>query len=441
MNIFLLIFLWLLPSGVHASSLDRIVAIVEVQDLLDKEVKPQIITQSDVEELSKPLLSKLRQSGETVDLEKIWAHSLDELILRALRAQKATQLEIVVSDADIDAMVSQVERDNHLPLGSLPKAMAEQGIKFEQYRQGLKDQLLQARLINRAIRPLVTVSEEEIRDLYESVKNSPQAEEIRVGQILLQVEGNAAPAHAEQVYRQADMLVGKLREGSSLETLAGQYSNDASGLSGGDMGWFKRGELMPELERVVFDRDKGAVIGPLRSPQGFHIFKILDKRTQNRKAVEKSKIKARHILIKVAEHTSAEEDAAAKALIQKIDRELLEKGKAEQGKAFIDLAQRYSQDPTAKDGGDLGWFGEGMMVPAFEKVAFALAIGEVSAPVRTPFGWHLIRVEEKQFLDPDSLDAQRKELTERVQEAKTRARYKQWLRDLRLRSFVDLREK
>ncbi|MEO5354629.1 MAG: peptidylprolyl isomerase [Magnetococcus sp. XQGC-1] len=440
MNILLAIFLLLLPSGLYAAALDRIVAVVEVQDTLDKSVKPSIITQSEVEELSKPLLHKLRQSGEAIDTEKIWSHSLEELILRALRNQKASQLNIVVEEKDIDALVSQVERENKLPLGALPKAMASQGMNFEQYKEGLRDKLLQGRLIGRVIRPLVTVSEEEIRDLYASIPQKSRAEEIRLGQILLQTDSSdATTAQAERVRQQAESLASKLRGGSSLETLAGQYSSDSSGLSGGDMGWFKRGELLPELEKAVFDLEKGAVVGPVRSNQGFHIFKVLDRRESARRVSEKSKIKARHILIKVPTNASAEENNAAREQIQKIANELSKKDKSEQGKVFAEMAQQYSQDGTSKEGGDLGWFGEGLMVQAFEEAAFALGIGEISRPVRTPFGWHLIRVEEKQFLDPNSLDAQRKELTERVQEAKTRSHYKQWLRDLRQRSFVELR--
>lgn len=439
MNILLVVFLLLLPSGLQAAALDRIVAVVEAQDTLNKAVKPSIITQSEVEELSRPLLLKLRQSGEKVDPDKIWQHSLDELILRALRYQKASQLGVDVAEKEIDALVSKVERENHLPMGALPRALATQGIQIEQYRQGLKDKLLQSRLINRVIHPLITVSDEELQDLYNSIRHKSAFEEVHLGQILLHAEGNATSTEMERVRQQADTLVARLRGGSSLASLAAEYSNDASGLSGGDMGWYKRGELMPELEKAVFDLEKGSVVGPLRSSQGFHIFKVLDKRAGDKRVVEKSKIRARHILIKVPQEASESESMAARDQIKEILKTLSKKDKSEQGKAFTEMAQQHSQDGTAKDGGDLGWFGEGLMVPAFEEVAFSLAIGEISGPVRTPFGWHLIRVEEKQYLDPNSLDAQRKELTERVHEAKTRARYKQWLRDLRQRSYVELR--
>ncbi|MBF0184701.1 MAG: peptidylprolyl isomerase [Magnetococcales bacterium] len=440
MNKYLGILLLLAPTLLDAGPLDRIAAVVELQDVLDKSAKPSIITASEVDEVSRPVLVKLRQSGENVDAEKIRAHSLEELILRSLRAQKANQLNITVEQQDIDALVSQVEKDNHLPPGALPKTLAAQGVQFDTYRQSVKDQILQSRLIARVIRPSIVVSDEEIKDLYDNIKKNPQNEEIRLGQIVLQIEGDASAAAAERIFRQAESLAEKLREGASLESLAGQYSSDASGLSGGDMGWFKRGELLPELERVVFDREKGNVIGPLRSAQGFHVFKVLDKRAIRRPmTASKMKIHARHILIKAAAEAGAEENSKARQQILQIAKELSQKGKTEQLAAFKSLAEKHSQDGTAKDGGDLGWFGEGLMVAPFEEAAFALAPGEISAPVRTPFGWHLIRVDEKEQLDPDSMEAQRKELTERVVEAKTRARYKQWLRDLRQRSFVELR--
>jgi peptidyl-prolyl cis-trans isomerase SurA len=430
----------LLPAIVDAKPLDRIVAVVELQDNLEKSGKPSIITQSEVEEVAKPLLAKLRQSGENVDPQKIWEHSLDELVLRSLRAQKAGQLSMAVEQQEVDSLIAQVERDNHLPPGALPKTLAAQGVQFDYYQQGVRDQILQSRLISRIIRPSITVSDEELRDVYESIRNNPQGEEIRLGQILLHVEGEASSSAAMRVAQQAENLANKLREGGSLETLASQFSNDASGLSGGDMGWFKRGELLPELERVVFERGKGDVIGPLRSAQGFHVFKVVDKRSVRRApSASKVKVHARHILIKAPAEAGPEENAKARQQILAIAKELSQKGKSEQLEAFKSLAQKHSQDGTAKEGGDLGWFSEGLMVPAFEEAAMALPIGEISAPVRTPFGWHLIRVDDKEHLDPDSLEAQRKELTERVAEAKTRARYKQWLRDLRQRSFVELR--
>lgn len=423
----------LVPQVAMGEVLDRIVAVVEAQNLTEKKVEAQIITQSEVDEVIRPLLLKLRQTGEAVDEEKVRKRALDDLIVRTLRNQKASQLDIQVTPEDIDALMRKVEKDNHLPEGVLPSILEKQRINVTNYRRGLEDNLLQSHLISRVIRPLLSVSEEEVQNLYDSTHKSIHSEEIHLGQILLQLESDARPLRVERIRRQARQLAIKLSRGSSLESLAGQYSNDSSGMSGGDMGWFKRGELLPEMERAIFDQEEGAIIGPLRSPQGFHVFKIMEKRTKNSVGKGKIKVRARHILIKIPESTSIEEDKAAFQKIQEIETMLTTGGD------FELLAKQHSQDSTAKEGGDLGWFTEGMMVPSFERTTFALNEGEVSSPVRTPFGWHLIRLDEKKVLDPNSLEAQHSELTERVLEAKIKSRYKQWLRDLRQRAFVEFR--
>ena len=433
MNILLFIMVLFFSTNLHAEVLDRIVAVVDTQNMLEKTVKPLIITQSEVDEVVHPLLRRLERSGEKIDREKIKKRALEELVLRALRTQKASQLGIVVEDKDVQGLMGQIEKDNRLPFGSLPQALAAQGIDLEIYKLGLKDKLLQSRLVSRVIRPIVNVSEEEIQALYETISNKPLFEEIRLGQILLPLEKKTSAIHVARIRYEAGKLAEKLRQGASLETLAGQFSEDSSGLSGGDMGWFKRGELLPQLEKLVFDLDKGAISDPIRSAQGFHVFKMLDKRSRNKVIKEKAKVKARHILIKVAKNASERESAAALSKIKKIQQRL------NAGAAFSEMAKKYSQDASAADGGDLGWFSEGLMVPVFEEAAFSLGIGETSGPVRTPFGWHLIHIDEKEFLNPTSLEAQRKELTERVAEAKTKALYDQWLRDLRQRSFVEFR--
>ena len=429
----MVLLLSLFVADLHAEVLDRIVAVVEAQDLMQKSVKPQIITQSEVNQVIRPILRKMKAAGGQFDASVIRKRALEELVIRALRDQKAKQLGVTVEQKDLDALMGQVERDNRLPFGALPQVLASQGISLAEYQLGLRNKLLQSRLIRRVIRPMVSVSDEEVRALFERVNSKKRVEKIRLSQILLKLEGNSSAIHVERIRYQAKQLVDKLRQGHSLEALAGQYSSDSSWLGGGDMGWFKRGELLPKLEKAVFDLQKGAVAGPIRSGQGFHVFKVTDKESLSRKIKEKSKLKVRHILIKVPESASKRDESMAYRKIQEIAEQV------HQGAVFAELAKKYSEDATAEDGGDLGWFGEGVMVPAFDEVAFSLAIGETSEPVRTPFGWHLIRVDEKQFLDPSSYAAQRKDLMERVMAAKIQARYGQWLRDLRQRSFVEFR--
>ncbi|MBF0190441.1 MAG: peptidylprolyl isomerase [Magnetococcales bacterium] len=429
--------LWLTPCGeARAGMSDRIVAVVEAGIVSDKPVKPKVITASDVEELARPTLTRIRKEGGEVDPEKVRRRVLEELIQRVLREQKAEQMGVVVEDKDVDAVMRQVEQNNHLPPGALPAALAKQGIELEGYRQGLRDQLMKGRLINKVIRPLVSVSPEEIQVVHRASQGAEGPREVRLGQILLAVDNTASAARIEEKAKLAQQLTAQLREGASLATLAGQHSDDPSGIEGGEIGWFKQGELMPEMEAAVFALKPGEVAEPIRTAQGFHILVMMEKRQAQSKGpsgAELTKVRARHILIKVPAGSGAAEEKQALEKIQKIRQELVD------GADFAAMARQHSQDDTAAEGGDLKWFGHGMMVAPFEEAAFQLRPRELSQPVRTPFGWHLIVVDDKKSLAPDSLEARGKELEERVMEAKLQARYNQWLRDIRLRAFVEYR--
>ena len=426
------------PARAETMYLDRIVAVVDVQNIVEEGRQTQIITQSEVDEVVAPILKKREKAGEKADLEKIRKQALEELILRSLRRQKAKQLGIAIEEKDIDALMAKVEQNNRLPPGSLPEILRKQGIALDRYRESLADNLLQSRLISRVIRPMVSVSDEEIQILQQknSAEGQPEREEIRLGQIFLQVSSSDSPIRVGRTRNLAETLKKKLQAGESLQKLAGEYSNDSSRDSGGDMGWFKRGELMQALEQAVFHLERGAVAGPVRSPQGFHIFKILDRRNGTLSADQPGivQVKVRHILLKLPE------DAFPEAEKELLDRMHAIQKQLKNGVSFAELAKKHSEDATAKDGGDLGWFSKGLMVPQFEEAAFALEKGEISPePVRTPFGFHLIYLEDKQRLAANSKEAQEKNLKDRVWEAKTQSRYKQWLRDLRQRAFVEFR--
>ncbi|GAB0056781.1 Chaperone SurA [Candidatus Magnetaquicoccaceae bacterium FCR-1] len=413
---------------------DRIVAVVEAGIVSEKPVKPRVITASEVEEAARPMLERIRQEGGNVDQDKFRQKVLEELIQRVLREQKAEQMGLNVSDQDVDSAMAQVERNNQLPPGKLPEALVRQGIDPEGYRQGLRDQILKTRLITKVIRPMVSVSDDEIRALHDVSQGGGGPREVRLGQILLAVDGSTSASKVAEKAELAEKLAGRLRTGESLANLAGQFSDDPSGIEGGEIGWFKQGEIMPELETVVFAMRPGEVTKPIRTPQGYHVVVVLESRQgKGTGGSGQVKVRARHILLKVGEGAGGGEERQVLEKLQKIRQELMK------GADFAKVAREISQDGSAKDGGELGWFGPGMMVAPFEEAAFRLRPNELSQPVRTPFGWHLILVEEKKELAPDSLEARRKELEERLMESKLNARYNQWLRDIRLRAFVEYR--
>ncbi|MEO5367086.1 MAG: peptidylprolyl isomerase [Magnetococcus sp. WYHC-3] len=417
----------LLPALVWAGIADRIVAVVG----------NEVVLASEVVRLAAPTLEQLQAKGASVDPRLVHQKALDQLIMMRLRGQKAREMDIVADPARIQEMMSQVERQNQLSPGSLPAALRQQGIDPDLYREELADQLIQSQLLTRVIRPMVSVSEDEIRDLYDQGRGAAAEQEIRLSQVLLSLDRNATGVDVEQVRARALALLEQLRSGqASFEVLAGQHSDHPSGLNRGDMGWLKRGQLPAALEKELFTLEVNEVMGPVRTDEGYHIFLLTERRDIPRPVSAKPqvRVRARHLLLTLE---NADDAASVEARRQEVEhlRALIAGGQP-----FEEVAKAHSQDPgSAAQGGALGWFGPGVMDPAFEEAAFALAPGELSAPVRSRFGWHLIQVEERQALDPDSFDAKRAELETRLLDQKAQAQFRQWQLDLRRRGFVDVR--
>ncbi|MBF0589867.1 MAG: peptidylprolyl isomerase [Magnetococcales bacterium] len=430
---------WSLPSAGQALTLDRIVAVVEDQNFGDTTIKPDIITQSDVEALARPVIQRLQAQGTTVDPMRVRKKALDEVILQRLRDQKAKKLGVTVSEADIDAMVANVAAQNKLPVEQFPEALASQGISYENYRQEIRNKLMENRLINKVIRPMVTVTDEEIKDLHSNLNPTLAQEERRLAQVLLEVKPNDPPEETERKRQKLLWMLDELKNNRvQFNDLAVQFSDDTSSADGGDMGWFKRGELVADLERTVFALEEGEVSQLIRSAQGFHLLKLTEIRQAGHKSgsetTTKIRVKARHILLRLTPEATTEEVEAAHEKLADM-REKISSGE----ETFAELAKKHSQDGSAAKGGDLGWFSSGVMVPPFEKAAFALEKGNMSDAVRSQFGLHLILVEDREESEMSAMEAMKPELEKRLIETKLKARYRQWLRDLRLRAYVEIR--
>ncbi|MBF0323107.1 MAG: peptidylprolyl isomerase, partial [Magnetococcales bacterium] len=286
-------------SSAQAGQLDRIVAVVE----------GDIITASDVNRVAEPIIRRLAHSGELRDESQVRRRALEELIARKLRERKARALNIQVADKDIDQAMVQVAKNNKMELKDFLQELRRQNMTQEDFREDLRQELLQSHLIGQVIRPLVTVTEDEIRDLQRTLSAGDGPEQIHLGHILLAMDEKMPADRIEKLRQLADGIVRRLRTGESLAPLASQYSDDATGLKGGDMGWFKRGEMVPELEKVLFPLSAGSVAGPLQTTQGLHIFQVLERKSASirHKSGPKEEIHARHILLKLPENPTPEE--------------------------------------------------------------------------------------------------------------------------------------
>ncbi|MBF0437167.1 MAG: peptidylprolyl isomerase [Magnetococcales bacterium] len=422
-----------LREATSEGSVDRIVAIVEAQIISDQPVRPQIITLSEVDDLIKPTLDKMRSNGEDFQLEALRKRGLEELIVRKLRDQKASQLGVTVTDEDANEIIAQVERKNNLPPGGLPEALRHDGIDYERYRAQLFDQIMENRLIKRVIMPLLTVTDDELHLLYNQLaQDQSREEEFHIGQILLEIPSGASYSELDRVKEKAVALLQSLRDGKSFAALASQYSNDPSGLAGGDAGWVKKADMPENLQEILLPLKVGDISDPIRSPQGLHIFKMIDRRTKETPHDSQSsayRYKLRHILITVG---NKHDDKSSLAKI----KELQDKIKG--GAAFDQVAREYSEDDASvKEGGDLGWMEPDAILPAFAAALKNLTKGQISQPIKSQFGWHLLKLDDKESSNPNSFEAQKSALEQRLLGTKAKERYQQWLRDLRLRAYVE----
>jgi len=295
----------------------------------------------------------------------------------------------------------------------------------------VREQILLTRLREREIDDRIQVSDSEI-DLYlEELKASGNERvEYNIAHILVRVPEQARPDQIEQARERASRARAGALAGHDFGKLAATYSDGPDALRGGVLGWRERDRL-PELFASALEKmTPGTVSEVLRSPAGFHVLKLIDRRSAGNASAPVVQTHARHILVRTSEIVS---EADARRRLSEL-RERIVKG----GEDFAELAKRYSEDGTAARGGDLDWVHPGDTVPEFERAMNALAPGEVSEPVKTPFGWHLIQVLARRTAD---LSAERKRLQARqaLRARKSDEAYQEWLRQLRDRTYVEVR--
>jgi peptidyl-prolyl cis-trans isomerase SurA len=286
------------------------------------------------------------------------------------------------------------------------------------------------RLREREVENRVQVSDTEVDLFLEQMKNRPEeSEEFNVSHILVRVPEGASPERIRAARERAEKAVAEARSGESFARVAASYSDAPDALQGGALGW-RTHERMPELfAEAVMKMKPGEVSEPLRSPAGFHILQLVDKRGAGA-AAPVVQTRLRHILIRTSDTVSEAE--ARRKLLDLRDRIVTG------GADFGELARVHSDDGTAARGGELDWVYPGDTVPEFERAYQELKVGEVSQPVRTPFGYHLIQVLERRTSD---MSPERRRLQARaaLRERKADEAYQEWLRQLRDQTYVELR--
>lgn len=408
------------PKVTRPVMVDRVLAVVNREVITQVELDERVQrAQRELSARRTPLPSR----------EEIVRQMLERMIVDKVQLQYAKETGLQIDDLQLDAAINRLAEGNRLSLAEFRRALERDGIPFDKFREEVRNEIIIARLREREVDNKISVAENEISNLIEEQQGIGGAlAEYNIGHILVQVPEQARPEQLERLRARAEEALKRLKSGGDFGQIAATYSNASDALQGGGMGW--RGhDRLPELfaEELAKMRP-GDLSGILRSPAGFHILKLIEKRGAGAPfMVEQTRL--RHILVRVSEVVS-EEDAKRK-LSQLRERIV-------NGADFGELARQHSDDGSAARGGELGWIYPGDTVPEFERAFTGLPLKQVSEPVRTSFGWHLLQVLERRTADA-STERKRLEARKALRERKSDEAYQEWLRQLRDRAYVEYR--
>ena len=399
---------------------DRVIAVIN----------DEAITQHDLEDAKRVIVQQLIQQKVQAPAQDV----LDKQVLERMLTERsllqfAKESGVKVDDTQIERAILRIAQDNKLSAEDFRKLLVKENIEYPKYREDIRKELTVQRVREREVDSKITVSDAEVDQYLATLKSVTGGEaEFNLAHILVIVPEQASAEQIDTKKRRAEDALRALRNGADFAQVAAAFSEASDALSGGNLGWRSGGRLPTVFADEVRKMKVGEISGITRSSAGFHIVKLLDKRTHDDSTVV-DQTHARHILVRVNEVVS-ESDAKAK-----IDRY---KSRIDDGANFEDLAKLNSEDSTSAKGGDLGWLNPGDTVPEFDDAMKKLEVGQVSAPVRTPFGWHLIQVIERRRQDITA-DRERSDAQVAIRQRKSDEAFQDWVRQIRDRAYVEVR--
>ncbi|MET0508085.1 MAG: peptidylprolyl isomerase [Burkholderiaceae bacterium] len=397
--------------------LDRVVAVVN----------QEAVTQSELTTRVALITRQLRERGQLLPpAEQLEKQVLEQLIMDRLRSQAAKDASIRPSESEIDRAVAEIAQRSNVSLQTMREQLERQGLSFTGYREQVAGEIITARLREREARDKVSVSEAEI-DAYLLRRGAIGTTEFEVGQILIKLAPDADASIVRDRTARAQAIAARAR-GEDFEALAREVSEAPDALTGSNLGWRPADRLPQLFVDAVTPLQPGAIGEPIRSPAGLHVLKLIGKR-QGGIAAESGQTHVRHILLTP---NNAADLADANRRLVEFRRRIVA------GESFEALARQFSTDGSASKGGDLGWIYAGETVPDFERAMNALALNQISEPVQTQFGLHLIQVLERRT-DDSSPERLRASARQALREQKADEAFEQWLREQRDRAYVEYR--
>jgi peptidyl-prolyl cis-trans isomerase SurA len=400
--------------------LDRVIAVVDSGVIMETQLNSRV----------QEVLRRLQTNkAELPPLNLLEEQVLDRLIIEEIQMQIADRAGIKISDSELNQTLSRIASQNNLSLEEFRVALEQEGDSYKTFRETIKKELIIQRVQRGKVGSRVDISEQELENFINSEEGRTElAEQYNVQHILISVKGGLTEVEIEAIEEKALEIIKRLEVGESFEKLAATYSAGQKALEGGFLGWRTSAELPTLFAKTVSSLKVGETSELIRSGAGFHILRLNEKRGNTVKFMDQTL--SRHILVQPSEIRTENQ---AELLINNIHKRLLA------GEDFKQLARQYSEDPGSKmDGGNLGWANPGEYDPAFEKTLDATKIGEISKPVQSSFGWHIIEVLDRRNEDV-SQEEQKNRAYQIIYERKFEQELESTLIELRAEAYVDIK--
>ena len=413
------------PAAANANVIDSIAVVVN----------DEVITRNEINARVKAVEANMRaQKAPVPDAADLQRQVVESMIVQRAQAQLAKEMGVRVDDTMLDRAIGRIAENQKMTVQELRNQMEKSGTTFAAFREEIRGEIMLQRLREHEVDNKILISDAEV-DTYLAAEKAAAAEqvELNLAQIMVRIPENASPEQIAARKARADEVMRQLRTGADFAKIAATYSDASDALKGGEIGWRPANILPPLFADALTKLKPGQITTLMKSTTGFHILKLVDRRTaaanQDKAVVQQTH--ARHILLKVTPTMTA--DAAKKKLAELKER--LDNKAAK----FEELARLFSNDGSASKGGDLGWLYPGDTVPEFESAMANLKAGEVSGVIETPYGYHLIEVMERKS-DDLSKERQRNAARQVIRERKLEEATEDWARQVRDRAYVEFRD-
>ncbi|EAA7711166.1 peptidylprolyl isomerase SurA [Salmonella enterica] len=403
----------------------------QVVDKVAAVVNNGVVLESDVDGLMQSVKLNAGQAGQQLPDDATLRHQiLERLIMDQIILQMGQKMGVKITDEQLDQAIANIAKQNNMTMDQMRSRLAYDGLNYSTYRNQIRKEMIISEVRNNEVRRRITVLPQEVDALAKQIGTQNDAStELNLSHILIALPENPTSEQVNDAQRQAESIVEEARNGADFGKLAITYSADQQALKGGHMGWGRIQELPGIFAQALSTAKKGDIVGPIRSGVGFHILKVNDLRGQSQ-SISVTEVHARHILLKPSPIMT---DQQARLKLEEIAADI-KSGKT----TFAAAAKEYSQDPgSANQGGDLGWATPDIFDPAFRDALTKLHKGQISAPVHSSFGWHLIELLDTRKVD--KTDAAQKDRAYRMlmnrkfsEEAAT------WMQEQRASAYVKI---